>query len=449
MKRIIIRGLVVVAVFALIGGVYVSLQPPPPKPKVFQAAVTRGDVIQSAIATGPVGSVRTVEVGSQVTGIVTKLYVDFNSIVHKDEILADIDPTLAKAAVGSAQAALDRAQISLAQDNVVLKNDQVNLRRMEDLLQHQIETPQDKELAALTVAQDQAQIKEDDSAISIAKTTLAQAVTNLGYCTIRSPVDGVVVTRNVDEGQTVQASIVAPTLYLLATNLTTLQVEGDVDELDVGRVRVGQQVDITVDAYPTTTFIGHVAQVRLNTVTINNVVTYQVMITAPNPDYKLRPGMTATNKIEIWRADNALRVPNTAVRFHPTPEMFTAYNQPVPAIISTPPPPPSMAPKPILPAVIDRQASTKDRTVSTIDALQEPPPRPDDKTDLWVMTNAGLVDVPVHLGITDGTWSEVLSGDLRPDEQLITSIALPKSAVKPVTTTPTPTPAPATTPIKK
>lgn len=219
-------------------------------PPIYTMPVSRGDVLLTVQATGTLQATRTVDVGTQVSGIVKKLYVDYNSIVKKGQLIAEIDPQLSEAAVVSAQAALDKANIDLASAEGTLKTDTEVRDREDDLFDHSLATEQDRETADVQVQSDQATVELDRAAVVVATATLDQAKVTLDFCTIRSPIDGVVVTRNADEGQTVAASLSVPSLYVIATDISTLQLLGAIDEADIGKLHPGQDVTFKVDAYP-------------------------------------------------------------------------------------------------------------------------------------------------------------------------------------------------------
>jgi len=263
--------------------------------------IDRGDVTANVTATGTLSAVTTVNVGSQVSGIIAKLYVDFNSQVRKGQLLAELDPTPFQQSVDQRKADLEKAKVEL-------RNTEISLTRSKNLFKQQLLAPSDL---------DAAQTNRDAAAASVAQSqaSLNQAETNLSYSRISSPIDGVVVTRAYDIGQTVAASFQAPVLFTIAQDLTKMQVLTNIDESDVGRVRVGQVASFTVDAFPDTTFKASVSQVRLSPQTIQNVVTYPVMLDVPNPDLKLRPGMTANVLVPVDTRQAVLRVPNAALRF--------------------------------------------------------------------------------------------------------------------------------------
>ncbi|HKD11337.1 MAG TPA: efflux RND transporter periplasmic adaptor subunit [Thermoanaerobaculia bacterium] len=274
-----------------------------PEPKYQTAVADKGNITMTVTATGSVSAVTTVQVGSQVSGIISKLFVDFNSHVKKGQLLAELDPTPFEAQVEQQRATLAKAQVDTA-------NALITFNRQKRLLEDGLAAQSDFDAAK--AAYDGARAQVD-----MAKATLAQAETNLKYTKIVSPIDGVVVARQYDVGQTVAASFQAPTLFTIAQDLTKMQVQADVDESDIGRVAVGQQARFTVDAYPEQAFRGTVSQVRLNATSNQNVITYPVIIAVPNPDEKLRPTMTANVTIDVAMVRDVLRVPNAALRFRP------------------------------------------------------------------------------------------------------------------------------------
>lgn len=429
------RRLIVPLVLAVIVGVgalmYVKFFTTPPGPEILQAAVTEGDITEAAIATGTLSALRTVDIGTEVSGTVQKLDADFNSIVRKGEVIAELDPALFEQDLESAEAAKDRAQIDLDEEQATLDIDQRNLDRAEALHTQEIETQQDREQAQLQVKEDQAVIKQDQAAIAIANANVEQSKVDLAHCTVRSPIDGVVISRNVDEGQTVTARLAAPTLFVLAADLTRLQIVADVDESDVSRIRAGQTVGFTVDAYAGHRFEGKVSIVRLNATTTNNVVTYQVVADVPNPDLRLMPGMTATIGIEIWQASDVLRIPTAALRYRPVDDVFTTFGQPVPpeAHVRLATPTPVAAAPPA-----NAGAATPLHAGSTIDQFFQPVPRPDASGQVWVMRDHRLTPLAVRVGVTDGTWTELLGDGLAAGDEVVTTVVLPAQAHRPAAT---------------
>jgi HlyD family secretion protein len=268
--------------------------------------VDKGTVAQTVSATGALSAVTTVQVGSQVSGIISKLYVDFNSQVKKGQLLAELDPT-------PFQQTVDQRQADVAKSRVQVANQKITYGRQQRLMQNGLIAQSDLDAAKTAY---EAAVADLDLSLA----SLRQAQTNLGYTKIFSPIDGEVVARSYDIGQTVAASFQAPTLFIIAKDLTKMQVQADVDQSDIGQIKVDETARFSVDAYPEQEFRGRIAQVRLNATVNQNVITYPVMVEVPNPDGKLRPSMTANVTIEVARVQDVLRVPNSALRFRPTLE---------------------------------------------------------------------------------------------------------------------------------
>ncbi len=281
-------------------------------------------------ATGTLQAVTTVVVGSQVSGNIKALYADYNSIVKKGQVIAVLDPSLLETQIEQARANLVKSQAELDRLAVTLEDAQSKLKRSQSLADRQLLAPQDLEAAQVAVRSAEAQIKSQEASVTQSKASLSQNQVNIAHTVIAAPIDGIVISRSVDVGQTVAASMNAPTLFTIAADLTKMQVNANVDESDVGRIRPGQVVKFRVDAYPLDEFSGSVAQVRLNPTTTQNVVTYATVIDVPNPQLKLKPGMTANVTIEIAKRTDVIRVPNAALRFRPTADTFAALNQAVP-----------------------------------------------------------------------------------------------------------------------
>ena len=271
-----------------------------------QEKVSLQTLQNSVTATGTIEAVTSVTVGTQVSGIVNKLYVDYNSQVKKGQVIAELDKTNLISELNTAKANMESAQSSLNYQSA-------NLKRYQTLYKKGLVSADDYENAVLTYRQAKEQV-------ATAKESVQKAQTNLGYATITSPIDGTVISKSVEEGQTVAASFSTPELFTIAKDLTNMQVIADVDEADIGGVKEGNRVTFTVDAYPDDTFEGTVKQVRLQATTTNNVVTYEVVISAPNADLKLKPGLTANVTIMTQERTGVLSVPNKALRFTPTKE---------------------------------------------------------------------------------------------------------------------------------
>ena len=299
-------------------------------PEVRTTTVTQGDIVDAVGATGALEAVTTVNVGSQVSGMIEELSVDFNSIVRAGDVIMRLDPSLFETQVEQARANLIRAEADTERLRVSLDDARVQLRRAEDLAARQLISETELEAAQVTVRSTEAQLKSSEAAITQADASLNQNEVNLEHTVIRAPIDGIVISRLVDVGQTVAASLQAPELFVIAADLTKMRVIANIDESDVGRIRPNQRVTFTVDAFPGEEFEGLVSQIRLEPVVTQNVVTYATVVDAPNPDLRLKPGMTATIALETARRENVLRVPNAALRFRPTNEMFAVLGQPVP-----------------------------------------------------------------------------------------------------------------------
>jgi len=327
MKKLILIVLVLVAIGAGAGAYYIRGRGGEPQVSTLQ--LTRGDVIDQVGATGTLQAVITVQVGTQVSGIVDEMYADFNSIVKKGQVIARLDPSILQTQVETAHANLANAEANLERQKAAVEDATTKLTRAQELANRSLLPKADLDAAGATAKQAQAQLKSMESQIVQAKAAVNKAQVDLDHTVITAPIDGIVISRNVDKGQTVASSMQAPTLFIIAADLTKMQVNANIDESDVGRMRPGQIVHFRVDAYPTEQFTGTVEQVRLNPTTVQNVVTYSTVIDVPNPDLKLKPGMTANVNIEIARRSNVLRVPNAALRFRPTRDTFLALNQAV------------------------------------------------------------------------------------------------------------------------
>jgi len=279
--------------------------------------VTRGPVSEVVNATGGVSAIMTVNVGSQVSGIVDRLYVDFNSVVKKAQLLASLDPRLFQAQLEKAEASLASAKANVEKAQAAY-NDSVRIAlRQRELRQQGLISQAELDTAVASGDQNAAALSAAKASVLQAKADRDMAATNLAFTRIASPIDGIVVSRSVDVGQTVAAAFQAPTLFLIANDLTKMQILANIDEADVDKVHAGLEAKFTVDAYPGETFSGIIRDVRQAPTTIQNVVTYPAVIDAPNPDRKLRQGMTASVTITTARKDDALRVPNAALRWTP------------------------------------------------------------------------------------------------------------------------------------
>src|SRR5262245_16668493 len=296
-------------------------------PEVRTAQVSRGDVVKVVQATGTLEAVTTVQVGTQVGGIIQNLYADFNDFVKKGQVIARLDPTIMDTQIEQQKANVTRSQADLERLKVTLTDAQQKLARAQALSDKNLLPRTDLETAQVNVESTKAQIKSSEAALVQAKSQLSTAEVNREHTVITAPIDGIVIQRAVELGQTVNAGMNAPLLFIIAADLTKMQVNANIDEADVGSMRSGQNVTFRVDAFPSDSFSGTVQQVRLQPTTVQNVVTYQTVINVPNQQLKLKPGMTANVQIEISRKSNVLRMPVAATRFRPTVETFAALKQ--------------------------------------------------------------------------------------------------------------------------
>ena len=363
---------------------------------VSSAAVTRGAIVNAVSATGTLEAVTTVQVGSQVSGTVESLSADFNSIVRKGQVLARLDQSLLQSALEQASANLVRADADLERARVALADADVKLARARELSAKQLIAATELDSAGVNRDTAAAQVRSAAAARSQASASVNQARVNLSKTVITSPIDGIVISRNVDVGQTVAASMSAPTLFVIAADLTRMRLNASIDESDLGRVRQGQPVTFTVDAYPQDVFRGVVEQVRLNPVVSNNVVTYAALITAPNPELQLKPGMTASLNVQIERRDNVLRAPAAALRFKPNADALAALQGSAPA--------PQRA-------------------------------RPGIAT-VWLYADGTATPMQVTLGVSDGAWTELIDAPFSEGAQLVTRVEAGETqATRPPATT--------------
>lgn len=353
------------------------------RPQYRMARTERGSITAAVTASATVNPLITVQVGSQVSGIVARLFADFNGQVRAGQVIAQLDPTFLQAAVNVSRASLGRAEANL-------KDAERKLKRAQELAQSGLLAESDLETNETAVASARADRDQ-------AQADLERAETNLRYATIHSPIDGVVISRDVDLGQTVAASLQAPTLFTIAKDLRKMQAEASVDEADIGKITVGQNVSFTVDAFPDRPFSGRVSQIRLAPVTVQNVVTYTVIIQVDNEDLKLRPGMTANVSIIIAHRDNALKVPNSALRFRPTQEAEAVLKQ--------------------MRSQQREQRGSGATRGGPGNRNQSRGPR------VWTIARDGkLAPVALRLGITDGTSTEVVSGDIREGQEIVVGL---------------------------
>jgi HlyD family secretion protein len=364
--------------------------------------VKRGDLTQVVTATGTLNPVVNVTVGSQISGRICKLYVDYNSTVKSNQVIAEIDPS-------TYQAALEQAQADLASAKANAELQRVEADRSTELFKDKLISRSDYDTALAT-------LHEAEATVQIKEALLDMAKANLGYCKIVSPVKGVVISRAVELGQTVASSFNTPTLFQIANDLTKMQIDASVDEADIGVVKQGERVDFTVDAYPNRTFHGIVTQVRNAPTTVNNVVTYDTVIGVTNSDYSLKPGMTASVSIVISRHKQILEIPNAALRFEPADETTVQTN-----ILAT--------------DDGQRPGRTHGKTIGK-PADSESPGAWDERCPVYTVyllredatdKDLRLQAMQVTTGITDNIHTEVLSG-LKEGDRIVTGIAVPALA---------------------
>ena len=344
-------------------------------PTLLTAPVTRGAIVDVISATGTLQAVTSVQVGTQVSGTIESLGADFNSIVKRGQVLARLDRSLFQTQVEQNRANLVRAEADVERLRVALDDARTKLARAETLSSRQLLPQSELDAAGVAVRSAEAQTRSAEAQVSQARAALRQSDVNLENTIITAPIDGIVLSRSVDVGQTVAASMQAPTLFVLAADLTKMQVLASLDESDIGRIADGQKVTFTVDAYVGRTFDGVVSQIRLQPQTVQNVVSYSVVIDAPNRDLTLKPGMTANVTIEVARRDDALRVPAAALRFTPAGQS-------------------SKAPQ------------------------------------VWRSDSGALTPVPVKTGLTDGQFTEV-EGNLSVGDTLAVRQSTPNESVRP------------------
>ena len=365
-----------IAVIIVVAGVWFFFGGSTAAPKIVTAEVTEGPIVRSVTATGTVNPVITVQVGTYVSGPITAIFADYNAPVKKGQAIAKIDPRPYQVTVDIAHATLANSIAQLGKDQADLDYKKITHDRDLELYKADAVSKDTVDSANSAWQMAVAQVKLDHANIQQQTANVAAAEVNLNYTNIVSPVDGTVVSRNVDVGQTVAASFQTPTLFLIAQDLTKMQVDSNVSESDIGYVRAGQKATFRVDAFPDRDFVGAVAQVRQAPITVQNVVTYDVVVSVENPELLLKPGMTANVTVVTASRDKVVRVPIDALRFAPPGQ-----------------PPADSA------------------------ALDGTPGR---QTRVWVFENRKVSPVTITTGLSDGTWVEVAEGDVQPGERVVT-----------------------------
>lgn len=353
------------------------------RPQITAAVVSRGSIVSTILASGTLEAVSAVEVGSQVSGSVQALHADFNGIVRKGQVIARLEPSLYESAVEQARANLVKAEADLERLQVAVADAVTKRDRTKALWERQLISANDMDAADVTVRSNQAQVRSAQAQVTQAAANLRQAEVNLAKTVIVSPIDGIVVARNVDVGQTVAASLQAPTLFVIAADLSNMRVKANIDEADVGRIAAGQRVTFTVDAYAGDTFSGTVEQVRLNPTVEQNVVTYAAIISADNAGLKLRPGMTANATVEVARRDDVLTIPSSALRLRPAADALALLG---------------------------------------VDAAATPAPAASGSSTIWIAEGDSIRAVSVRTGISDATTTEILGGSIEEGARVVTRI---------------------------
>ena len=346
--------------------------------QVATAEVASGDVVQNVASTGTLDAVTTIDVGSQVSGTISAIPVDFNSIVRKGDMLAKLNLSLFEAQLDQARASLAKAAADVGVAQAAVTDATEKLDRSKALAARQLIPQSDFDDAQVAADEAKASLESAVAQQQMAQASVDQAQVDLEHAVILSPIDGIVVARKVDVGQTVAASFQTPSLFSIAADLTKMKLTATVDESDIGKVTLGQVARFTVDAYPSQRFEGKVIQVRLQPETVQNVVSYDTVITVDNAKLLLKPGMTATVSIEVARRDSVPRIPGVALRFRPTTAVLAALNEP--KVTSNP----KIRPSAIL--------------------------TPGSVGEVWLVNDGRLEPRLVHVGLTDGQSFEVLDG---------------------------------------
>jgi HlyD family secretion protein len=366
------------------------------KPPPYQtSAIDRGPIVAKVTASGALSALVTVQVGSQVSGRIREIFADFNSVVKKGEVIARLDTQLLTATLEQARANYDAAQADLLKAQVQAKDAERQLGRQRSLHEQKLTAQADFDTAQANADVAGAQVAAAQGRVAQTRAALHQAQVNLDYATITSPIDGVVISRAVDVGQTVTASLQTPTLFVIAEDLRKMQVDTSVAEADVGRLQSGMRAYFMVDAFPNDRFEGTVRQIRNAATTVQNVVTYDAVIDVENPELKLRPGMTANVTFVYADQQEALRTVNAALRFKPSAELLGA-------------------------AAGGGGLAQKPTLTGTARGRREPT---NTGRTLWILRGKTPQPVSVKLGITDGTHTEIVGGELREGDLVITDVA--------------------------
>jgi len=402
MRRIVLIIAVLVVGLAIAGYVFFNGERKAPV-RYRTAVVERGSIVSVVTATGSINPVVSVQVGTQVSGMIKSLHADFNSVVKAGDIVATIDPEPFRARRDQAASNLEMAKANVARARTEQAQRRRELDRAKSLVSQQFVSQNDVDVAITNSQGADAQVNVSMAQVKQAEAALSAAELDLKYTTIRSPVNGIVVARNVEVGQTVAASFATPNLFLIALDLTKMQADTNVSESDIGGINEGKEATFTVDAYPGVPFSGTIRQVRLAPINVQNVVTYNVVVGVDNKDLRLKPGMTANVSIVVAQRDNVLKVPNAALRFVP-PKSEQGES---------------------------RQAATKPTTREGGGQAMAVTPGVAPQRPIWQQQEDGdLSSVAVQTGISDGSWTEIVSEAIVEGDQVIVGIEQLRGAKK-------------------
>jgi len=409
-KRRISIAVVVVLVVAAVAAWLLRSGDGKPKLQFETSKVEKGKVVAKVTASGLLSAIVTVQVGSQVSGRIAALYADWNSPVKKGQLIAKIDPALYQASVDQARANLAAAQGNLAKAKVQAVDARRQYARQKELAARKLNAQADLDTAQANADAADAQVAAVEGSVAQTRAALKSAEVNLAYTNIVSPTNGTVISRNVDVGQTVAASLQAPTIFVIAEDLAKMQVDTSVAEADVGRLKAGMPASFTVDAYPGEVFRGKVRQVRNAPQTVQNVVTYDAVIDVDNPDFKLKPGMTANVTFVYAEKDDVLKVPNAALRFRPPPAMLDdAKGGSGPS-----------GPRPGATGAATGGGGGGGGGGLRAGASGGRPGEAPDRRTVWTLVGDKPVPQKVKTGISDGSFTEVVEGELKVGDVVIT-----------------------------
>ncbi len=430
------RRVMLIIVLVLAAGAWYALRGEAAEagPNYRTTAVEHGDLLVAVTASGTVQPVTQVQVGTQVSGAIQALFADFNSMVTKGQVVALLDPATYEARLESDRANLIRAEADVTRVQALLKQAENEARRMTDLIESNLVTASEYDQSIANRDSLLAQIKVAEATVKQQRAALVVSEVNLRYCTIESPIDGIVVSRSVDVGQTVAASLSAPTLFVIAADLEKMQVQAAVTEADIGRLNNGQSVSFTVAAYPGEEFLGTVSQVRLAPTTVQNVVTYTVLVDADNPGGRLLPGMTADLSFELDRHDDVLLVPDSALRFSPEGESAKGGE-------GGPGGAPGSRGSGERPVGEGGSSRSKGQAVGAAGSSAQAVDRADGAVDVavvapaeqpgrvWILMPEGPKAVDVMVAQSDGLRTAVVGGDLKEGDEVITGVIAAQSEV--------------------